>query len=255
MSVASVLKNAVFCLLLVSSSGHAQEPLSTDAVPGSTAGEQKEEVAELQPGIFVIGGTRNTGLDIVKRLRAKDENVTVLVRPTSDLSGLEPTGAQTQVGDAMDRSSLDAALGSGAFRAVVSTLGGKDANGDWVDAPGTKNAVDAAKAAGVSRFIMVSSIGAGDSYDAVPWYFRFFLRQVIKQKTIAEDYLIASGLDYTIIRPGGLTNDGETGKGYLSEDRNVMGWIARTELGRLVVATIDDPTSSNTIYAAVEAED
>jgi len=218
------------------------------------AQDSAAQVTERQPGpgIFVIGGTRATGFQVVKRLVERGENVTVLVRPTSDLSNLEPLGVTTVVGDALDPDSLKAAMTSGQFRMVFSSLGGKGPDGEWVDVPGTKNAIDAAKSAGIPNFFLVSTIGAGDSKDALPWYFKLILRSAIKRKNESEAYLFDSGLDYTIVRPGGLTDDAETGTGTLTEDRSIMGFISRAELGRLIVEAIYDPSSVNQIYSAAE---
>ena len=213
-----------------------------------------EEASEgaAKPGIFVIGGTRATGFEVVKRLIERGEVVTVLVRPTSDLSNLEPLGVTTVVGDALDVESLEAAMTSGEYRMVFSSLGGKGPDGKWVDVPGTKNAIDAAKSAGIPHFFLVSTIGAGDSKDALPWYFRLILRSAIQRKNESEAYLFNSGLDYTIVRPGGLTDDVETGTGVLTEDRSIMGFISRAELGRLIVDAISDESSVNKIYSAAE---
>jgi len=218
----------------------------------------EESVAQVtdrqaKPGIFVIGGTRATGFQVVKRLVERGEDVTVLVRPTSDLSNLEPLGVKTVVGDALDLSSLEAAMTSGDYRMVFSSLGGKGSDGNWVDVPGTKNAIDATKTAEIPHFFLVSTIGAGDSKDALPWYFKLILRSAIQRKNESEAYLFDSGLDYTIVRPGGLTDDTETGTGMLTEDRSTMGFISRAELGRLIVEAIYDQSSVNKIFSAADA--
>ena len=67
-----------------------------------------------------------------------------------------------------------------------------------------------------------------------------------------EDHLKASGLVYTIIRPGGLTDEPATGNGMLTEDVTVGGEMTRADLGRLVAASIDDPKAANKVYSAVD---
>ena len=124
-------------------------------------------------------------------------------------------------GDAMNQPDIAAALATGQFRAVVSTLGARAVKGTRPDFEGNRNAVDAARSAGVTRFVLVTVIGAGDSYAASPWIARRVLDTVMKEKTKAEDYLKTSGLDYTIIRPGGLLDKEAQGQG-LSDRRYAL---------------------------------
>lgn len=81
--------------------------------------------AYVPPGgpIIVFGGNRATGLEIVKLLRDKGEDVTVAVRPTSDTAALQTIGAKTVIADALDAEAVRAAFASGSYRVVVSTLG------------------------------------------------------------------------------------------------------------------------------------
>jgi uncharacterized protein YbjT (DUF2867 family) len=206
-----------------------------------------------QPGegaVLVIGGTRATGLEIVKYLRARGDDVVVLVRPSSDATEVEALGARVFRGDAMEPADLAAALAAGPYRAVISTLGTRAVNGPRPDFIGNRNAVDAARAAGVKRFVLVTVIGAGESLDAAPWIARRLLKDVIIEKTTAEDFLKASGLDYTIIRPGGLLDKEPQGRAYLTEDTRAMSWIRRADLARLTVQALDDPRSIGKVYHA-----
>jgi uncharacterized protein YbjT (DUF2867 family) len=207
--------------------------------------------ATAQPGaVLVIGGTRATGLEVVKILAARGDDVVVLARPGSDASAAEQAGARIVRGDAMNPPELDAALAAGAFRAVVSTLGARSVDGPRPDFDGNRNAIDAARKALVPRFVLVTVIGAGDSYDAAPWVARRFLDKVIVEKTKAEDYLKASGLQYTLIRPGGLLDKAAQGQAFLTEDTRAMSWIRRADLGRLTVQALDDPRSIGKVYHA-----
>jgi uncharacterized protein YbjT (DUF2867 family) len=134
---------------------------------------------------------------------------------------------------------------------VISTLGGSSLDDpNRPDFTGNRNAVDAAKAAGVRRFILVTVIGAGDSTNAAPRLARRVLRNVIPDKTRAEEYLQASGLDYTIIRPGGLLPKEAQERAYLTPDTGAMSWIRRADLGRLCVQALDDPQAIGQVYHA-----
>ena len=122
-----------------------------------------------RPGgaVIVFGGNRATGLDIVRELRQRGEDVVVAVRPTSDIRELQKLGARTVIANALNAQEVSAAMRSGAFRAVISTLG--TARGDNANRPdliGNRNVFDAAKAAGVHRVVFITVIGVGDSRDS-----------------------------------------------------------------------------------------
>lgn len=206
--------------------------------------------------ILVFGGTRGTGLEIIKILKARGDTVTAFVRPTSDVSLLRELGVDLFEGDALDVDSVMAAFQSGPYGAVISSLGSR--RGDSaVDDVGTINVADAALASGVDRFVMVSSIGAGNSKDALPFYVRWILGAGLERKTTAENHLIASDLDYTIIRPGGLGEGPATETGLLVDDnqRFQFGQIPRAEVARLLVEAFDNPESERKIYHAIAVDD
>lgn len=216
------------------------------------AGMAEQGVETAQKGILVFGGTRATGLEIIKLLVERGEVVTAFVRPTSDLSLLTPLGVDTFKGDALDAESVQAAFEAGSYRAVISSLG--STRGDSpVDDVGTINVANAAMATGVDRLLMVSSIGAGESLSALPFYVRWILGSALERKTTAENYLKGSDLDYTIVRPGGLGEGPATGTGYLVDDTTQFkfGQIPRAEVARLLVQAFDDPDSVRKVYHAI----
>lgn len=204
-------------------------------------------------GVLIFGASRETGLEIARILAARGEAVTAFVRPTSDLSALKTFEVKFIEGDALNPSDVMAALKAKKYSAVISTLGG--GRGDTrPDLEGSNNVVDAAKAAGVKRVIIVTVIGPGDSANAVSDRVKQFLGKVIAAKDQAEKHLMASGLDWTIIRPGGLTSDPPTGKGALLSDHSTMGSIARVDLAKLVVKALDDSGTIGQIYHAIDQD-
>jgi uncharacterized protein YbjT (DUF2867 family) len=204
--------------------------------------------------VLVIGGNRATGLEIVRVLRARGDEVAVFVRPGSDASAATALGARILRGDALQPADVERALASGPFRAVVSTLGRSRQAGPRADDLGNRNAIKAAKRARVNRFVLVTVIGAGDSRDAAYFLARRALRQVMADKTVAEDWLKASGVPYTIVRPGGLLTGEPTAAAYLTEDVRAFSWIRRTDLARLVVQALDDPGAAGNVYHAFDPE-
>lgn len=203
--------------------------------------------------VLIFGGTRGVGLETARLLAAAGEPVTVMVRQTSDVTALsELDGVTRVIGDALVPGSVAAAFASGEYDAAVSTLSGTPEAGFAVDSVGSINAINAAKAAGAKRFILVSSIGVGDSAKALPQAAIDALANVLVEKTIAENHLIESGLDYTIIRPGGLLDKPANGLGVLTENAMASGIIRRAEVARLIVEALNDTAASNKIYTAIE---
>jgi nucleoside-diphosphate-sugar epimerase len=202
-------------------------------------------------GVLIVGASRGTGLEVARLLERRGEAVTAFVRPTTDMAGLLQLRVRLFRGDVLDPQSVQGAFASGSFRAVIDTVGGKRGE-PRPDYHGTRNLVDAARAAGVPRFILVTAIGAGDSRGAVGPKVLEFLGAVLEEKTLGENYLMASGLDYTILRPGGMTHDPASGTAVRTEDRRVMGVINRADLARLVVDCLDDPLSIGKVFHAVD---
>ena len=155
-------------------------------------------------------------------------------------------------GNALDRTAVDAAFASGQFKAAINTLGGKRGELPRPDIEGTRQITEAAKQAGVHRILMVTAIGAGDSQSAVAPKVLEVLGEVLDMKTQAERILQHSGLDYTILRPGGMTNDPASGTAIKTEDHNSMGVINRIDLAALLVDCIDDDTTCAKIFHTID---
>ncbi len=204
-----------------------------------------------QYNVLVFGATGKLGTEIVQDLVAEGDKVTAFVRQTSDRTLLEPLGIGFFVGDVFDRDSISKAFANGDYDAAIvsiASMGVPD-----LDRAGNINVADAAAKAGVKRLIMVSTIGAGDSYDSAPLLSRLALSKILPQKTDAENHIRASGLDYTILRPGGLPPGIiPTGRGMVSEDSTTMGFIKRPDLARLIVSVLYDDSTIGKTLAVVD---
>lgn len=215
-----------------------------------------EKAAEAIPGsqpVLVFGATRNTGLELVKRLHARGERVVAFVRSTSNRSALEALNAEFLVGDAMDAEAVAAAARSQPFRAVVTTVGCPGCEPP-VDFIANRNIIDGAKAAGIDRVLLVTTIGAGDSFNMAPLAIRQVLRKIIPLKTQAEEHLRSSGLNYMIIRPGGLLSDQTSGNGMLSDAPDAFGYIDRGDLADLIMACLDSTLCDGKTLAAIDSQ-
>jgi len=98
----------------------------------------------------------------------------------------------------------------------------------------------------------VTAIGVGDSNAMMPEALKKILQPTMIEKGKGEDYLVASGLDYTIIRPGGLKNGPATGKASLTDDHTAHSDINREDLGKLVADSVADKKTFRKIMHAVD---
>ncbi|MUL37820.1 SDR family oxidoreductase [Gloeocapsopsis dulcis] len=203
--------------------------------------------------IFLAGASRGVGREIVHCLTQQQLKVKALLRSEATRADLEALGIEVVLGDALRVSDVENAMLEG-IAAVISTIGGLPKDGDRADYLGNKNLIDAAVKAGVQKFILVSSIGSGDSVQALPPQALATLGSVLAEKEKAEQHLINSGLTYTIIRPGGLKSEPATGNGVLTEDPRIAGTIHRADVAQLVCRCLNSEKANNKILSAVDRQ-
>lgn len=202
--------------------------------------------------IFLAGASRGVGLEIAKALSNKQQNVKALLRNENAKSELEALGIKIVKGDALDLAAMEMALQEEPIEAVISTVGGLPKDGQRADYLGNKNLIDAAVKAGVKKFILISSIGSGESAIALPPQAMATLAPVLAEKEKAEEHLSKSGLTYVVIRPGGLKSEPATGNGVLTEDYRVAGTIHRADVAALAVGCLFSNAADNKILSAVD---
>ncbi len=161
-----------------------------------------------QPKTAVVIGGGQSGAPLARILKEQGYDVRVMVRDPSRVKGL-PDGVQVVAGDATDSASLVAGLAGADY--VLSTIGancvpqqpfpegGSPAD---VDYRGIEKLAAASKAAGVRQFVLMSALGAGDADPKT--MLNSMCGMVLEWKGRGEASLRASGLPYTIVRPGGL---------------------------------------------------
>lgn len=161
--------------------------------------------------LLVFGATGPTGRRLVEQALAKGLQVTACVRDPARLD-LEHAGLTIVQGDILDADSLAAAFATEAD-AVACTVGMFHKQADTSLSDGTRHILEYMNRRGVSRIVVVSSLGAGDSRGQgnllAKAIQRFILREVLNDKTRQEQALSASGLDWTVFRPPQLTDDPE----------------------------------------------
>jgi uncharacterized protein YbjT (DUF2867 family) len=203
--------------------------------------------------IFLVGASRGVGREIANYLRSQNFQVTALLRNETSRAELEAIGVQVVLGDALNAEDVERAILTDVpIDTVISTLGGLPTDSEKPDYPGNKNLIDAALKAGAQKFILVTSIGTGNSVEALSPQVLAVLDPVLVEKDKAEQHLIASGLTYTIIRPGGLKSEPSTGNGILTEDTKIIGSIHRADVAQLVIQCLKSERVNNKVLSAVD---
>lgn len=203
--------------------------------------------------IFLAGASRGVGREAARRLIVAGHQVLALLRSDDAKADLTAMGVTTVKGDALDADAMDQIMRDYPVEAVVSTIGGvPGAKTTQADFLGNKNLIDAAVAAKAQRFILISSIGSGNSARALPQNVLDTLGPVLKEKARAEEHLAQSGLAYTVIRPGGLVSESATGKEILTADPTVVGSIPRAGVAALIVQCLGSDRAINEILSAID---
>jgi uncharacterized protein YbjT (DUF2867 family) len=196
--------------------------------------------------VLVAGGHGKIALRLLRLLAAEGHRARGLIRNPGQAADLEALGAVAVLGDLEADASL-AAYVQGADVLVFAAGAGPGSGPQrkrTVDLGGAVKLADAALAVGVARYVMISSIGA-DRPEAASGGMRPYL----EAKAEADRYLMASGLDYTIIRPGSLTDDPGTGRVRVPTELGGRGEVPRDDVAAVIAAVLDAP---NTIGVTFE---
>jgi uncharacterized protein YbjT (DUF2867 family) len=190
--------------------------------------------------ILVAGGHGQVALRLLKILADQGHRARGLIRKPEQAADLEAVGAVPVLGDLENDDSL-AGYVRGAD-AVVFAAGAGPGSGaarkKTVDLGGAVKLADAAKAEGVRRYVMVSSIGADRPESAGD-----AMRPYLEAKAQADDYVRASGLDWTIVRPGSLTDEPGTGRVRVSRELGNRGPVPRDDVAAVLAATLTIPAT------------
>ncbi len=207
--------------------------------------------------LLIVGATGGTGQQLVTQALRRRHRVTALVRrhrPAEQRPGLT-----TVLGDVLDPRSLDGAVQG--QDAVLSALGHKRWLGPTrILSDGTRNLIAAMANHGVRRFVCETSLGISDAWWQMGLYYTLFVRPVILpfyfwDKTLQEVVIRASDLDWTIVRPGALTNGPK--RGHYRHGPRVGHWLRTVRISRADVAAfmLDELTDRRYVRTAVGVAD
>jgi uncharacterized protein YbjT (DUF2867 family) len=186
--------------------------------------------------VAVAGGHGRVARLLQELLVKRGDSAVGLIRNPDHSADLRELGADPVLCDLEENGDVAAAV-SGAD-AVVFAAGAGPGSGEerkrTMDLGGALKLIDAAKAEGISRYLIVSSMGAADPPAKGGGTFGEYLRA----KAEADRALAASGLDHTIVRPGMLTDDSPTGRVTLAQ-RLGRGSVSRADVAAVLLTCID----------------
>ncbi|AGM02661.1 NAD(P)H-binding protein [Amycolatopsis keratiniphila] len=204
--------------------------------------------------VVIAGGHGQIALKLEKLLSARGDQAVGIVRNPDHVADLEAAGAEAVVLD-LEKSDVDAVAkvldgADAAIFAAGAGPGSGTARKDTVDRAAAELFAAASERAGVRRHIQVGSMGA-DKWETadVSDEFRIYL----KAKKAAEDDLGARDLDWTILRPGQLTDDEGTGKILIAESTG-RGPIPRQDVAAILVALLDSPSTAGRVLEAISGD-
>jgi nucleoside-diphosphate-sugar epimerase len=203
--------------------------------------------------VAIAGGHGRIARRLTHLLVAHGEQVRGLIRNPDHAEDLRADGAEPVVCDIEHDGVAEIARAIAGADAVVFAAGagpGSGAERKWtMDYGGAVKLIEAARAEGARRYVMLSSIGAGHPPAEGGGVFGEYLRAKAK----ADRELEASGLDYTIVRPGGLTDDPGTGLVTVGQDFG-GGRIPRADVAATIAACLVTPATIGKAFEVISGE-
>ena len=195
--------------------------------------------------LVIFGATGKTGIEIVRQALEKGHAVTAFLRDSSRLA-IKHERLSTIAGDVFDPASVAQAVQG--QDAVICALGaGGDLKKTTVRTTGTINIISGMQKHNVKRLLAITAMGVGESWDSLSLINKLFLAVLLK--SAREDHeaqeiaIKESELEWTIIRPSGLTDTPRTGVYEVGENiRAKTSKIARADVADLIVKEVEQNT-------------
>jgi uncharacterized protein YbjT (DUF2867 family) len=201
--------------------------------------------------VAIAGGHGKIAMILGRLLAERGDTVRGLIRNPDQEADLRAAGIEPVLCDLEGDADVAAAI-RGAD-AVVFAAGAGPGSGDarksTMDRGGAVKLIEAAQAEGIARYVIVSSIGAEKAPEEGAEGFGAYLRA----KFEADEALRASGLDYTVVRPGSLTEDAATGLVAVAA-KTERGQIPRADVAAVLLACLDDGGTIGKSFDAISGE-
>ncbi|HET9738843.1 MAG TPA: SDR family oxidoreductase [Solirubrobacteraceae bacterium] len=196
--------------------------------------------------VAIAGGHGKVALSLARVLRERGDDVRSLIRRPEHADDVREAGGEPVLCDLEAVGEDEVAATIEGADAVVFAAGAGPGSGperkETVDYGGAVKLIEAARRAGIARYVIVSSVGAdpnasGDDTFAV----------YLRAKGRADAALAASGLEYTVVRPGRLTDDRGTGRIRIGRD----GEIPREDVAATLAAVLHEPSTAGLTFEIV----
>ena len=208
--------------------------------------------------VLVAGATGRAGRCIVNELLKLGYLVRALIVPPFDPPeppGLRSQGVELAAGDLTSVASLEKALEGTNF--LISAIGSKKpfskSENDKIDNMGNQNLARAAKAKGLEKIVIISSVGAGNSRNALSLMYKLMMSPILRAKEKSEFFIHSFGMTYTIIRPGGYGDKEVSGQIAFGEGGKITGRITREQIAKVCVNALTDQATNNRTFEVVDA--
>jgi uncharacterized protein YbjT (DUF2867 family) len=206
--------------------------------------------------VVIAGGHGKIALILERLLADRGDTAVGLIRNPDHVADLEAAGAEAVVVDLEEATVADIAAHVRGADAVVFAAGAGPGSGaarkQTVDCDAAILLADAAEAAGVKRYVMVSAMGADvEAPDEIgdPVFVAY-----LRAKGHADDVIRArDALHVTVVRPGHLTNDPGTGRVELS-DQTGRGDISRADVAAVLLAVLDTPATAGRTFELISGD-
>ena len=204
--------------------------------------------------VLVAGANGKTARSLVRMLVEEDHKVRGLVRKEEQLSEVEQDGAEPVLVD-LEEEEVEGAVGRAVegCDAIVFAAGAGPGSGaarkETMDYGGALKLIEAAERHGVRRYLMLSAMGAADPESGSEE-----MRPYLSAKARADERLQSSGLDYTIIRPGSLTNEPGTGRIDAALSLGRRGEISREDVAAIFAATLEAENTFGKTFEALSGD-
>lgn len=206
--------------------------------------------------VLIAGATRGVGVHVVRRLRQLDVACRVLARDRGRAEGLGDV--EIVEGDAFDEAACKRAAEG--CDAVICTIGERKVPKDRpiVDGDGIINLADAAMAAGARRFVLVSTLGSGESWNWLPFFVKGFFHAmrvlpILAEKTRSDAHVRGINLDWTILWPAYLTNRPLRAAPLLTADGRAGGMTSRQATADVAVRCLASPNAIGKTIVVVDS--
>ena len=198
--------------------------------------------------LLVFGATGGIGRQVVQQALEQGHTVTAFARHPAKLE-MQHAKLNLCQGDVLDRPTVARAIQE--QEAVVCTLGAGQKLTGTVRSQGTQHIIEAMEQTGVRRFICQSTIGAGESWGSLNFYWKYImfgliLRNVLADHERQEHHVKHSQLDWTIVRPGAFVEGERTGQyryGFPGTDQTSKLKISRADVADFILKQLTDDSS------------